>query len=59
MNKDAERYLAQVPADRKVLVEQLHALILHLYPRMNINMLGTDAAGAQFTNTREQAKFFT
>ncbi len=59
MNKDAERYLAEVPADHKALVEHLHARIITLHPCVNIDMLGNDAAGARLPTTREQDTFFT
>lgn len=38
MNRDAKRYFAAVPEDRKPLVEQLHTLIMRLYPNAKIDM---------------------
>lgn len=38
MNKEVQRYLSSVPEGRQPLVNQLHALILNLYPDATIDM---------------------
>ena len=38
MHEDVKLYLAAVPADRKPLVDKLHALIVGLYPEAEIDM---------------------